>query len=161
GGGNAVCVVNADCDDGISCTVDACDPSTMTCTHAPTDALCDDGVACTGVEFCNPLLGCLSMGAPSCDDGVACTSDFCDLVAGACAHPPDDSACSNGLFCDGVETCHATMGCQPGAAVNCGDGIACTVDSCDEANDQCLHLPDHAVCANGIHCDGVEVCNPA
>ena len=160
GGGNPVCATDADCDDGVSCTVDACDPATMACTYMPMDALCDNNVACDGMEFCNALLGCLSMGAPSCDDGVPCTSDFCDLAADTCAHVPEDSACTNGQFCDGVETCHPTTGCQPGAPVICNDGIACTMDACNEAMDSCVYAPNDAACADASYCNGAEVCSP-
>ena len=40
-----------------------------------------------------------------------------------------------------------------------GDGVACTDDSCDEANDVVLNLPNDANCDNGQFCDGVETCD--
>ena len=36
------------------------------------------------------------------------------------------------------------LGCRPGDAVSCSDGTACTIDSCDEANHACLHVPRDA-----------------
>ena len=72
-------------DDGVACTVDACDPATG-CTVTPSDALCDDGVACT-VDACDPASGCThTPDTGACDDMDACTTDEC-LPAG-CAHTP-------------------------------------------------------------------------
>lgn len=62
-----------------------------------------------------------------------------------------DADCADGLFCNGIETC-VTGVCQPGTAVDCSDGIVCTADSCDEANDVCLHAPVNAVCEDGNVC---------
>ncbi|HZF52777.1 MAG TPA: hypothetical protein VE093_29175 [Polyangiaceae bacterium] len=151
------------CDDGVGCTADACDEAADSCSHAPDNAACDNQVKCDGTEVCNALFGCLSSNPLSCDDGVACTSDFCDLAADACAHVNDDTACQNGMFCDGVEKCDPAngapqTGCVPGQAVNCGDNIACTQDACNEATDACDHTPNNAACGDGVHCDGAEVC---
>jgi hypothetical protein len=40
----------------------------------------------------------------------------------------------------------------------CDDRIECTVDTCDEALDRCNHTPDHAVCQDGVACNGEEQC---
>jgi len=45
-------------DDGVSCTVDACDEGTDTITHAANDAACADGLYCNGAETCNVASGC-------------------------------------------------------------------------------------------------------
>jgi hypothetical protein len=151
------------CDDGVGCTVDTCVEANGTCVHAPSNALCDNQTNCDGVETCNVLFGCLSSNPPSCDDNIGCTSDFCDLGADACAHVIDDSKCQNGMFCDGVEKCDPPngapgTGCVQGIPVPCGDGTACTVDSCNEATDTCDHAGDNAACDNGVFCDGAELC---
>ena len=52
-----------------------------------------------------------------CDDHIDCTADSCDQKLGRCVHAPDDSACDDGVYCDGVETCSATLGCQAGPVV--------------------------------------------
>lgn len=113
-----------------------------------------------------------------CNDGIACTSDACS--GGCCVFTLDDSICLNGNFCDGVETCSATVGCvSPGnpcisptpvcdeatdtcaaCAVNadCNDGVACTDDTCSAGS--CVFTPNNANCpSNGQFCDGVEECN--
>jgi hypothetical protein len=151
------------CDDGVSCTIDACNEATNSCSNAPNDASCDNQVNCDGPEVCNVLFGCLSPAPLSCDDGIACTSDFCDLAADACAHANDDTFCQNGQFCDGVEQCDPMngapqTGCMAGPAVNCSDNIPCTQDACNEATNSCDHAANNAACSNGIHCDGAETC---
>ncbi|MEE9332454.1 MAG: hypothetical protein V3U89_09540 [Methylophilaceae bacterium] len=50
--------------------------------------------------------------------------------------------CSDGLFCTGAATCQNNM-CVAGTPPNCDDGIACTIDSCNEIANSCQNLaPD-------------------
>ena len=126
------------------------------------DAQCDNGLYCDGAETCNLGTGqCEAGTAPNCDDGVSCTVDSCNESTDSCDNVIDDSLCDNGLFCDGAETCNATLGCQSGSAPNCDDGVSCTVDSCNEGTDSCDNTPDDGACDNGLFCDGAETCNPA
>ncbi len=145
------------CDDGIACSVGVCDEPTDSCTQLPNHAACVDALYCNGVETCNVTLGC-QPGTSPCDDGVVCSVDSCDEPTDSCSHLPNNAACNDGLFCNGVESCNVTLGCQPGA-FPCADSLACTVDTCDEPTDACIHTPNHAVCNNGIFCDGVETCD--
>ncbi|OQC06310.1 MAG: Dictyostelium (slime mold) repeat protein [Candidatus Hydrogenedentes bacterium ADurb.Bin101] len=46
-----------DCDDGVECTSDSCDPATG-CVNTPDDSLCDDGDPCTE-DVCDPIEGCI------------------------------------------------------------------------------------------------------
>ena len=79
------------------------------------------------------------------------------------AAPPactTDAQCSDGLFCNGAETCVIATGvCQAGAAPNCDDSVACTTDSCNETTDSCDHAANNAVCSDGLFCTGVETCH--
>lgn len=68
-----------------------------------------------------------------------------------------DADCADQWFCNGVEVC-VSGSCAPGSDA-CDDGLACTLDSCEEATDQCTNAPNDAVCDNGIFCDGVESCD--
>ncbi len=152
--------VPPNCNDGVVCTLDSCDPASGACVHTPSDALCDNGRACDGQESCDPLGGCLPGTPLSCNDGVVCTLDSCDEKTDACVYAPQADLCDNGDFCDGQETCDAQAGCQPGTPPNCSDGVACTIDLCDEGTDSCASAPSDGFCNNGDYCDGVETCDP-
>ena len=149
-----------DCDDGVDCTDDSCDPGTDSCLNEPNDVFCDNGDWCDGIESCDPLLGCQDGTPVDCDDGVGCTIDSCDEVNDQCVNNPDDAFCDNGDWCDGTESCDSVLDCQDGTLVDCDDGVGCTVDSCDEVNDQCVSNPDDDLCDNGDWCDGAESCDP-
>jgi hypothetical protein len=47
-----------------------------------------------------------------------------------------------------------------GEAIDCADGIACTIDECDEATQGCVFTPDDAYCDDGLYCNGAESCDP-
>ncbi|MDE0887582.1 MAG: hypothetical protein OSB70_18825, partial [Myxococcota bacterium] len=66
--------------------------------------------------------------------------------------------CDNGLYCDGLESCDALLGCEPGTPVAVDDSVACTTDSCDEASQIISHAPDAGVCDDGDPCTA-EVCD--
>ncbi|MGB0715001.1 MAG: S8 family serine peptidase, partial [Phycisphaerae bacterium] len=147
------------CNDGISCTTDSCNESTDSCDNVPNQAACDDGAYCNGVETCSATLGCQSGTPVNCDDGVACTNDSCNESTDSCNNSPDNGNCDDGLFCNGSETCNATLGCQSGSAVNCNDGIGCTDDSCNESTDSCDNVVNNANCDDGVFCNGSETCS--
>lgn len=116
------------------------------------DADCADASFCNGAEAC--VSGsCVAGTPPACDDEVSCTVDACNEDQGACDHVADDSACDNGLFCDGAERCDAALGCA-GGEPPCRDGL------CDEASDSCGGpiCTSDADCADDDFCNGVEVC---
>ena len=95
-----------------------------------------------------------------CADTIACTLNECDST-GHCKITPDNSACSNQLFCDGNEVCQIGSGCVSGTAPVVDDEVVCTDDSCNEASDTILHTPNNAFCPdNGDFCDGAPTCDP-
>jgi hypothetical protein len=148
------------CDDGIDCTVDACDENAGgVCAFLPQDSACSNDVFCDGAEVCDPDQGCLPGTAVSCDDDQECTVDTCDEDANACAFTPDHDSCQNGTACDGAEVCSAALGCIAGTPLDCNDSIACTADSCEEPGG-CVNAPNDAMCGDGVFCDGDEVCTP-
>ncbi|MCH8147332.1 MAG: S8 family serine peptidase, partial [Planctomycetes bacterium] len=153
-GGTAV-----DCNDGVSCTDDSCNEGTDSCDNVANDANCDNGLFCDGVETCHATLDCQSGTAVNCNDGVGCTDDSCNEGTDSCDNIANNANCDNGLFCDGAETCHLTLDCQSGTAVNCDDGVACTDDSCNEGTDSCDNIANNANCDNGVFCDGAETCS--
>jgi hypothetical protein len=133
-GGNPVV-----CDDGNACTDDACNPATGQCVFTNDDTnTCSDGNACTQTDSCANGV-CVGGNPKSCNDGNLCTVDQCNPATGQCMFTPVN--CSNGLFCDGLETCNPANGaCLPGQPPDCDDRNACTLDSCNETIDSCVHL---------------------
>jgi len=145
-----------DCDDGVNCTDDSCEPEEG-CVNLALDELCDDGNQCTD-DVCDPEAGCISTVVDGpCDDGNLCTQDDMCLE-GECFGVP--KACDDGLFCNGAEVCGSESGvCMNGVAPSLQDGVDCTVDLCDEAADLVLNVPDDLLCDDGEDCT-TDVCNP-
>jgi hypothetical protein len=152
--------IPVDCDDGIACTIDACNEAADACDNTVDHASCDDGLFCNGAETCDAVLGC-SNGTDPCDDGIACTADSCNDAKDTCGHVADDGACDDGSFCNGAETCDAVLDCQSGRAPDCNDGVACTIDSCDNGLATCVHTADDGACDDGLFCNGAETCDVA
>lgn len=146
--------------DGVACTVDGCNEDSDSCFHTPNDAFCQNGVYCDGMEICDPVQGCLDGPDPCLPDGVDCTIDSCDEASQSCMHVPNDAACQDGLYCNGQEVCDPIQGCVDGPDPCSPDKVACTVDFCDEDTDSCQHVPNNALCDDGLFCNGAEICNP-
>ncbi|MCO6439031.1 MAG: S8 family serine peptidase [Phycisphaerae bacterium] len=153
-GGSCVAGTPVDCDDGVSCTNDSCNEGTDSCDNVPNDGLCDDGQYCDGIETCHATLGCQTGTPVSCNDGVACTNDSCNEATDSCDYSPNDANCDDGQFCNGAETCNATLGCQAG-------GDPCPGQTCDELNDVCTECSTDPDCDDGLYCNGVETCSGA
>ena len=109
------CSTNADCNDSNPCTQDICDAGSARCTYNPVG--CDDGNPCT-VDTCDPAGGCTHTPVPGCCRSDAdchespdnpCTTDRCDRRTGTCTRTPvaPGTPCSDGLWCNGNETCNA------------------------------------------------------
>lgn len=66
--------------------------------------------------------------------------------------------CADGDACNGAEIC-AGGTCTAGTPLQCDDGIACTVDTC-EALAGCVNTANDGLCPdNGNFCDGPETCD--
>jgi len=146
------------CDDGIACTVDSCEGSG--CVHRTDDTLCGFGAFCdpTG-SGCTETARCTKVDDPICDDGQACTTDSCDIASGKCKYDVNDSMCNDGQFCNGREVCAPFRGCLFASFPACDDGVACTLDTCNEATDTCAHTAENRLCSNEQFCDGTEICH--
>ncbi|MBI5505584.1 MAG: hypothetical protein HY899_12350 [Deltaproteobacteria bacterium] len=143
------------CSDGDDCSVDTCNTALAggTCQHQQT---CDDGIACTN-DAC-VLAHCEHTPVDAaCADTNVCTNDLCSAQTG-CSHVANAVACDDGQFCTQGDHC-LNQNCVGGGALDCSDAVACTVDGCSEASDQCTHQPSNALCANGTFCDGAEICD--
>ncbi|MCH8147115.1 MAG: hypothetical protein IH987_03865 [Planctomycetes bacterium] len=135
-------------DDGNECRADVCldgvcahpaEPASTPCGD-PADTDCDNPDACDGAGTCLPNVELV--GVP-CDDPTAnaCTDpDTCNGF-GNCLpnHQPDGTDCDDGSFCNAGATC-VSGACGGGTAVDCNDGLICTADSCNEAQQQCDNL---------------------
>ena len=105
------------------------------CDGLTDEGFCTKDADCSGATpFCELPSGvcvqCLT--AANCDDGNICTADSCDAMTSACVHTSltNGTSCSDGLFCNGAETCVA------GACVDNAD--PCTAGQvCDETADTC------------------------
>ena len=153
-GGVCVAGVAANCDDGVACTNDRCDPA-LGCVYEATAGCscgdgvlqggeqCDDGNTITGdgcsagcrVERCGDGVVHVTLGE-QCDDGNRRNGDGCD---GTCVR----ERCGDGIVQEGLgEDCDdgntvAADGCGPGCAFEgCGDGVlqAALGEQCDDGN---------------------------
>lgn len=110
---------------------------------APANASGGQGPVDAGAEQ-DPTVGAPCTDAVQCDDGIDCTRDGCDATLGRCRHEPDDGACDDAVYCDGVERCAPRLGCLAGEPVACSDRDVCTVDACDEQARGCVQVPRDA-----------------
>lgn len=116
-----------ECDDGRFCnTTERCILGLGECVAGEPN--CPD----SSISDCNELAdqcaaGCLTN--IDCDDGIPCTIDVCVLPGGACMNTANHGFCDDGLFCNGLETCSPTLGCQPGADP-CGGSNCDEIDGC-------------------------------
>lgn len=155
----AACVPGTpvECEDGVTCTVDSCEPG-FGCLYSPDELGCDDGIGCT-IDHCDPVAGCRSTPSSAlCNDGVGCTRDVCDPTGG-CAYLPLAAACDDGVSCT-VDSCDAALGCvSTPVDAACGDGDPCTVDRCGALG--CTHTDNGSCasqCGDGVCSLGGETC---
>ena len=163
------CTNSSQCDDSNTCTTEVCSGSGSAafcvytnvtngtaCGNQTPQGECDQSDICqTGV--CSPNYKANAV--PCGDDGIECTSDLCN-GAGTCAHPNkvNGTPCNDGQFCSVFETC-SFGACAGGSFNSCNDNVSCTIDTCDESLNQCMHSPDNNVCDDFQYCNGVETCN--
>lgn len=148
------------CNDGNSCTADACDKKTGSCVApAQKDGLkCDDGSKCTTKDAC--IKGtCTGEGhtiTGLCDDKSPCTNDGCSPQSG-CFHVP-----KNGVFCDDGNKCTELDKCTAGKCVGvkaaCDDNKPCTNDTCDQKTGKCVHTSFVGPCDDGNKCTMKDLC---
>jgi hypothetical protein len=152
------------CDSHETCSNSACDGSGNCDFDGFNTAPCNDGIFCNGADTCS-LGDCAGHAGDPCP-GVQSTSgncaDSCNESTGSCTlNDPNGSACSDGSYCNGTETCTGGVctnstgdpcpGVQPTSS-NCAD-------SCHEASDTCTAFdPNGSTCSTGLFCDGTESC---
>jgi len=151
-----LCAADAECSDGVACTVDVCDPAdpggdAFGCVRTPDDGLCDDGVVCT-VDACDPASGCANTpDHGACDDGNPFTVDRCDPVLGCSNTFGQDR--DGDLIPDHLDNCPDDP--NPGQEDRDGDGNGDVCDACpdlpaagpmDEDGDGVIDMWDNCPC---------------
>jgi len=168
----AGCAQPSDCSDGNECTNDVCSNGECTNPNKPSGTACGSelNTDCDNPNTCNGSGTCLDNFEPSgtlcTDDVVSCTIDECNGL-GTCTHSVSHALCDDDQYCNGTETCHATLGCQSGTAPDCSvigdDGVGCTDDVCDPAaaggEGACTNTVNHDHCDDGLFCNGAEICD--
>lgn len=160
------CTDREECDDGDPCTLmDQCNDGT--CVGEP--KVCQQ-TDCS-VSSCNAQGTC---------ETESIESDFC-LIDGTCvaqgegdgenacrtcqpeisqtefSNAPNGASCEDGNVCTEFDECDNGQ-CATMNPPTCADGIACTIDSCNEATG-CSHELDHASCADENPCT-LDLCDP-
>jgi len=130
--------IDVDCSDLYDCTDDSCNDILDTCDNIPND---DN---CIFPEICNPIYFPQGTG---CGEVLECTGQ------------DDGTPCDDGSYCNGPDECVQETCTNAGPAVDCGDGVSCTVDSCNEGTESCDNLPDDDVCDDGLWCVVGEFCD--
>jgi len=100
------------CNDGLACTIDACD-GFGGCTATPAAGYCVIAGSCYAHGAPNPANPCLA----------------CDATNPLIWSPTSGNACNDGNACTMADVCTAGV-CQ-GTAYSCNDGLSCTIDACD------------------------------
>lgn len=90
-----------------------------------------------------------------CDDGNSVDGDGCDTNCHYSCTPDDASACSDGNFCNGAETCGDMHQCLPSTGnvpdgTVCGDANRCQAGVC---------VPAEPVCGDGLVESPTEDCD--
>lgn len=148
--GSIPCESEADCDDGVDCTVDVC-LSQGYCRSTTDFTRCADDSYCNGIEVCDAVKGCIPGVVPTCDDMDPCTIDSCSDAEKSCVHGPRDfdhdgeadAHCAGGTDCDDFDETRGTS-----RAEICGDQID---NDCDEMIDeQNCGKPAHDSCDDAL-----------
>merc|ERR1712100_294166 len=155
---------NAECDDGITCTANTCNPMHESsdpvtgCYFTPISDLCQDSIRCTlnicdpEHESADPVTGCYFMLVNSeCEDEATCTMagtgicapDSEDSDGYGCVYTIDESVCDEYINVD----CVASVHCDP------------TDSSADDITG-CLVAPLHAICVDDGYSCSSNYCDP-
>ncbi|MBU0718227.1 MAG: FG-GAP repeat protein, partial [Planctomycetes bacterium] len=175
------CDTHADCDDGLDCTIDVCNPATHHCEYTIDPAYCLIDDTCFEDSTVNLEADCYF-----CDVGLD-QGDWSVRPTGSPCGDPTALDCDLADTCDGLGWCLDNLAdnwtpcsdegndctndvCAAGGCVHpflasgapCGDpsDTECTApDTCDGLG-ACLnnHAENGAECSDGLFCDGSEFC---
>jgi hypothetical protein len=144
------CVDTEQCDDGLDCTEDDCDPMLGRCRFTPVHARCYDDVYCDGFELCEPITGCREGLPVTCNDNSTCTIDVCIEATRSCESRARDADGDGDPVhnCGGGDCLDTDPTVNSGAAEVCGNDRD---DDCDGNVDgsDCVQ-PAHDGCAEPL-----------
>ena len=154
------------CQPGTPCHEQICDGAGNHNDHAlADDAACNDGAYCNGTDRCsagscsvhagNPCQALVGDGDGNCAEACNEGSDNCS------ANDANGSACSDGLYCNGSDTCN-NGACSTHAGNPCPgpNGNGDCSESCNETSDNCsANDPNGTACDDGLYCTGTDTCN--
>jgi hypothetical protein len=144
------CTDDAQCDDKVACTHDACDLTLMRCRNVPDDTLCDDGVYCNGKEVCTKG-GCGPGPVVACSTTSACDIDSCVEAQKICQKTlrdvdgdgDGDDHCLGGGDCDDANPAVSSLHSEI-----CGNGID---DNCNgKIDEQPCVVAQNATCQTAL-----------
>ncbi len=155
--GTRTCIAGewSDCDsyenDAGICAI--CDADGNEAYDGTQDADCNDGLYCNGEEECLGINECTDPEDIDCsylDD--QCSQGVCNEDNDNCETQAanESLSCDDGLFCTIDDQCDD--GVCSGDVRDCGDGVSCTVDSCDEVNDIIVHTANDSLCDDDVDC---------
>src|SRR6185436_8862567 len=118
---------------------------------------------CNGADTCQSGTCSGHVGDPCPGpDGDGNCSESCNEASDTCtAADPTASACNDGLFCNGADTC-SSGACTGHAGDPCPgpDGDGNCSESCNEASDNCSAAdPNGSACDDGQGCNGSDSCS--
>ena len=136
-----------ECSDGLECTDDQC--ASGVCRHTLQSGFCVIDNVCyekdnqnidDDCQLCDPIKSTTEWSNSK--DGILCNNQTGTCRDGRCCVP----------YCDnrqcGDDRCGGT--CWTGGNIECGDGLACTDDSCKEGT--CVHQTKSGACVIGGKC---------
>ena len=127
------CTSNAECNDGISCTIDTCNNGD--CSNMPNDNICDDGLFCNGAEYCSLVWDCQPGTPVDCSAlDNQCYTGSCDEDADQCVASPkaDGTECDDGNLNTTNDVCTAGVCSGNPVGDRDGDGIPDSEDNCPD-----------------------------
>jgi len=151
---------NRSCDDGIACNgQERCDEGAASCQSS--GSTCGDELFCEldSGECVSECSGCLIDGTCYGDGQLDPTNPchICRVAASSTAWQSNDGAsCDDGAFCTTEDVCKA--GSCAGSPRDCSDGVTCNgAETCDETADACRSgittCAAHEICVTaGDHC---------
>ena len=152
-------------DDGNPCRDDQCNGASAICQHPVNSAPCSDAVFCNGADTCSGGTCSIHAGNPCLPLNTSDSncSASCNEGADNCTAPdPNGTGCSDGLFCNGTDTC-SSGACTIHAGNPCPgpDGDTNCSETCNEGADNCTAPdPDGSTCRPGVGlCDITETCS--